>query len=111
MFDLFAQMISSPFGIVLAFLPVSILSAYWVYVDAKRLHSNQQQYGDFNNIGPLGWAIMVLLFWIFAFPMYLIKRPLFKKLYQLHLALQNGKIDQQSFEQERQRLLSTNRSS
>lgn len=45
---------------------------------------------------------MVLLFWIFAFPMYLIKRPLFKKMHQLREDLKNGMIDEETFEQRRQ---------
>ena len=97
--------LSSPFGVVIAFLPISVICAIAVYCDARRLGSNLGRYGDFNNIGPRGWALMVLLFWIFAFPMYLIKRPLFKKMHQLREDLKNGMIDEETFEQRRQAIL------
>ncbi|WP_051309007.1 hypothetical protein [Desulfogranum japonicum] len=48
--------------------------AIWVYYDATTLGIKRGNTSGFFNLGPLGWAVCVLMIWIIAFPLYLFKR-------------------------------------
>ena len=56
-----------------------IISSIWVFVDAKKIGVKKGQVKGIADMGPGTWLIGCLLFWIIAFPMYLIKRPEFVK--------------------------------
>ncbi len=54
---------------------IIIATAIWVYIDAKSIGIKKGQLSGFCDMTPLSWALCVLLLWIVAFPLYLIKRP------------------------------------
>lgn len=51
-------------------------SAIWVYVDASKLRNSTENpnTGSESALEPIPWAIFTILFWIIAFPAYLLKR-------------------------------------
>ncbi len=55
-------------------------SSAWVFVDAKNIGVKKGQVRGIANMGPVGWFIVCLLLWIVAFPMYLAKRPEYKRM-------------------------------
>ncbi len=55
-------------------LLIIIVSAVWVYIDAKSIGAEKGKLTGLGNMGPLSWALCVLLLWIISFPLYLIKR-------------------------------------
>lgn len=59
---------------------LNIISSIWVFIDAKKLGVKHQANGIFLDFGPFGWMVVCFLLWIIAFPLYLIKRPEFKRL-------------------------------
>jgi hypothetical protein len=68
-------------------LLIVIGSSIWVYFDAKNIgvkkSGEKAKTGKVQtDMGPVGWAICCLLLWIIAFPIYLFKRPGFKKRFQ-----------------------------
>jgi hypothetical protein len=68
-------------------LLIVIGTSIWVYFDAKSIgvkkSGEKAQTGKVQtDMGPVGWAICCLLLWIIAFPLYLFKRPGFKKRFQ-----------------------------
>ena len=68
-------------------LLIVIGSSIWVFFDARSIgvkKSNEKaQTGKVQmDMGPTGWAVCTLLLWIIAFPIYLYKRPGFKKRFQ-----------------------------
>jgi len=69
-------------------LLIVIGTSIWVFFDAKSIgikKSNEKaQAGKVQtDMGPTGWAICCLLLWIIAFPIYLFKRPGYKKRFQV----------------------------
>jgi|GEM_PF-1350264 len=70
-------------------IPLLILigTSIWVFFDAKSIGiqktGEKAQTGMVQtDMGPAGWAICCLLLWIVAFPLYLYKRPGYKKKFQ-----------------------------
>lgn len=61
---------------------VVIVTSIWVYFDAKKIGIKRGQIKGVANMGPVAWLIICLGLWIIAFPVYLIKRPQFKKINQ-----------------------------
>jgi hypothetical protein len=57
---------------------VVIASSSWVLSDAKSIGVRRGQIRGFADFGPRGWFIATLLFWIVAFPLYLVQRPKYK---------------------------------
>ncbi len=57
---------------------VIIVSAIWVYYDAKTIGVRKGLITGLGNMGPMGWAVVTVGLWIVGFPMYLIKRQQFK---------------------------------
>jgi hypothetical protein len=54
-------------------------SAIWVYVDAKSIGARKGLIPGFLDLGPVGWALCTLLFWILGFPLYLTQRGSIKQ--------------------------------
>ncbi len=48
--------------------------AIWVYADAKALGARKGLIPGFLDLGPVGWSLCTLLFWILGFPLYLAQR-------------------------------------
>jgi hypothetical protein len=68
-------------------LLIVIGTSIWVYFDARNIgvkkSGEKAKSGKLSvDMGPLGWGICCLLLWIIAFPVYLFKRPGFKKRFQ-----------------------------
>jgi hypothetical protein len=57
---------------------VVVVSAIWVYFDAKNIGVRKELGSGFFNAGPGGWCAVTLLLWIIGFPAYLIKRGSYK---------------------------------
>ena len=57
---------------------VIIVSAIWVFIDAKNIGVKKGLIPGMGNIGPWGWFFVTLLLWIVGFPMYLYYRGKFK---------------------------------
>lgn len=60
---------------------VVILSAIGVFIDAKRLGVKKgvtTEVPAFLDMGALGWALLTLLLWIVALPLYLYCRRFYK---------------------------------
>jgi len=55
-------------------------SSIWVVVDAKSIGVKRGQIKGIANMGPWGWFVACLLFWILGFPLYLSKRSEFKRI-------------------------------
>jgi|GEM_PF-2548161 len=53
---------------------VVLISAIWVYFDAKSIGVRKGLIGGFFNLGAGSWCAVTLLLWIIGFPAYLIKR-------------------------------------
>ncbi len=53
---------------------VVILSAIWVFFDARKIGVRKGLIKGLMNMGPWGWALCCLWLWIIVFPLYLIKR-------------------------------------
>ena len=51
-----------------------LLSALWVYADAKRIGARKGLVPGLGDVGPGGWFLATLFLWIVAFPLYLSKR-------------------------------------
>ena len=62
------------------FLLVIVGSAFWVLIDASRIGVKKEQITGLGNLSSLGWFWCCLGLWIFAFPLYLSKRPELKRL-------------------------------
>lgn len=58
---------------------VVIASSIWVLIDARSIGVQKGQISGIANIGPVAWFFACLLLWIVAFPMYLAKRPEYKR--------------------------------
>jgi hypothetical protein len=58
---------------------VVIASSSWVLVDARSIGVQKGQIRGIANMGPVGWFFACLLLWIIGFPMYLAKRPEYKR--------------------------------
>jgi hypothetical protein len=61
-----------------------IATSIWVYWDAAKIGIKDDSGGKaeslrMKGVGPFGWAFCCLVVWIIAFPLYLIKRPGYKK--------------------------------
>lgn len=52
----------------------------WTYFDAKKLNLPAKRQTGFFKMGPIGWALSVLLLLIVSFPLYLFKRDEFQKI-------------------------------
>lgn len=53
--------------------------AIWVYADAKSIGARKGLNPGFLDLGPVGWALCTLLFWILGFPLYLAQRSSIKE--------------------------------
>ena len=60
-------------------LVVVVATSIWVLLDAQKLGVRKGIIAGIGNMGPWGWFWSCLLLWFVAFPMYLIKRPEFKR--------------------------------
>ncbi len=49
-------------------------SSFWVLIDSRKIGIKKGTSNGFFNMGPTGWFLACLLFWIAAFPFYLVKR-------------------------------------
>ena len=49
-------------------------SSFWVLIDSRKIGIKKSTTKGFFNMGPTGWFLACLLFWIAAFPVYLVKR-------------------------------------
>ena len=54
---------------------VVIVSAIWVYMDARELGAGTYDLGGWADAQPWRWAVSVLLLWLIMFPLYLLTRP------------------------------------
>lgn len=59
---------------------VIIATSIWVFVDAQSIGVKKGQIKGFTDMGPAGWAVVCLLFWIIGFPIYLGKRSEYKRI-------------------------------
>jgi len=59
-------------GLVNIFV-IYILSIFLVYFDARRIGAGRSESG-WGKITPVWWIVLLLVLWIFTFPLYLIKR-------------------------------------
>ncbi len=57
---------------------VVVVSAIWVYVDARSIGVRKGLVTGLGDMGPVGWAVSTLFLWIVAFPLYLVKRRQFR---------------------------------
>lgn len=55
-------------------------TSIWVFTDSKRVGTKRT--GKFTDIGPTGWLLCCLFFWILAFPLYWCLRPGFIRRFQ-----------------------------
>ena len=55
-------------------------TSIWVLVDAKTIGVKKGQITGIANMGPVSWFFGCLFLWILAFPLYLAKRPEFKRI-------------------------------
>ena len=55
-------------------LSVVFGSSFWVLIDSRKIGIQKGTSNGFFNMGPTGWFLACLLFWIAAFPFYLVKR-------------------------------------
>jgi hypothetical protein len=55
-------------------------SSLWVYWDAKRIGIQKGQINGILNMSPVSWFIACLFLWIIGFPLYLYKRPEYKRI-------------------------------
>jgi hypothetical protein len=62
------------------FILIVIGSAIWVYFDAKTIGVKKGQMTGLADLSPIGWFLTSLGLWIIAFPLYLAKRPEYKKI-------------------------------
>ena len=60
-------------------LAVNTVSSIWVYRDAKALNVRHEANGKFLDFGPPGWTVFCFLLSVVALPLYLFKRPDFKR--------------------------------
>jgi hypothetical protein len=58
---------------------VVIASSIWVLVDARSIGVQKGQIRGIANMGPVGWFFFCMLLWIIGFPMYLAKRPEYRR--------------------------------
>jgi len=65
---------------------VVLVSSLWVLADAKAIGVKKGQIRGLGNLGPWGWFFACLLLWFPAFPIYLYKRPAFKRINAAGLA-------------------------
>jgi hypothetical protein len=56
-----------------------IATSIWVFFDAGNIESDKGQVAGFVNMPPWAWLVSCLLFWIFAFPIYMVVRYEIKK--------------------------------
>ena len=61
-------------------LLIVIATSIWVLVDAKTIGVKKGQIKGLFNLGPVGWFLCCLLFWIIAFPCYIAKRGQYKQI-------------------------------
>jgi hypothetical protein len=62
------------------FIIVVIISAIWVFIDARSLGVKKGLVTGLGDISYFGWFVVVLFLWIIALPMYLYYRPKYKKI-------------------------------
>ncbi len=55
-----------------------IASSIWMGYDAANIGYDKNDVRGLGGMGPAGWVICGLFFWIVAFPLYLVKRPALK---------------------------------
>lgn len=58
---------------------IVLVSSIWVLIDARKIGVQKGQIQGIANMGPVAWLIACLFLWIIAFPMYLIKRPEYRR--------------------------------
>lgn len=59
---------------------IVIGSSLWVYWDAKNIGIRKGQINGILNMSAAAWSITCLLIWIIGFPLYLYKRPEYKRI-------------------------------
>src|SRR5262245_49695935 len=59
---------------------IVVVTAVWVYFDAKAIGVKKGQISGFADMGPAGWFFATLLLWIVGFPLYLATRGEFKRI-------------------------------
>lgn len=64
------------------FFVVVIATSVWILFDTKAIGVKKGQLSGFVDLGPWGWFICSLLLWIVVFPLYLAKRPVYKRINQ-----------------------------
>lgn len=57
-------------------------TSIWVFFDAKSIGVKKGMVEGIANMNPWGWLFGCLLLWIITFPIYLAKRPDFKRIAQ-----------------------------
>ncbi len=62
------------------FWTIILGTSIWVFFDAKTIGVKKGQIQGIANIGPTGWFFSCLLLWIISFPLYIAKRPEFKRI-------------------------------
>ena len=62
-------------------LPFTVVcgTSLWVLIDSRNIGIRKGTTTGFFNMGPTGWFFACLLFWIAAFPAYLVKRRQHKR--------------------------------
>ncbi len=68
-----------------------IASSIWMGYDAANIGYDKNDVPGLGGMGPAGWVICGLFFWIVAFPLYLVKRPALKA------AAQQRRLQMQTF--------------
>lgn len=63
-----------PVGSLLVTLGFLLVSAVWVYIDAKSIGARKGLVGGIANNSPLVWAVGTVLMWIVVVPIYLFNR-------------------------------------
>ncbi len=58
---------------------IVIVSSIWVLIDARAIGVQKGQISGIANMGPVAWFFVCLFLWIVGFPMYLAKRPEYKR--------------------------------
>ena len=68
---------------IISYIPqiiaIVLLSSIFVAFDSKRIGAKKGLVKGIFDMGPVGWTILTLLFWLIGFPLYLVKRSKIKK--------------------------------
>ena len=59
---------------------IVVASSFWVLFDARSIGVKRELPKPVFSMGVAGWFVVCLLFWIVAFPAYLVKRGEYKRL-------------------------------